>query len=173
MQLYTDVRLTLTSWKRSIRPTLLLSMMSANKSAEPWGTLRSLTTDGLHLLQRRLKEEYPAYPTTINDEILHEHVERVGKLLLGPKNVTTANKVMAGEDFGFYQGVIPGVMFGIGIRNEDLGSVHSPHSPHFFLDEGVLPLGVALHTALAEIYLNDQWESVDKKDLRIESQGAL
>ncbi|KAF9614936.1 hypothetical protein IFM89_021366 [Coptis chinensis] len=117
-----------------------------------------------------LEEEYPAYPTTINDEILHEHVERVGKLLLGPKNVTTANKVMAGEDFGFYQGVIPGVMFGIGIRNEDLGSVHSPHSPHFFLDEDVLPLGVALHTALAEIYLNNQWESVDKKDLRIESQ---
>ncbi|KAF9622292.1 hypothetical protein IFM89_031095 [Coptis chinensis] len=120
-----------------------------------------------------LEEEYPAYPTTINDEILHEHVERVGKLLLGPKNVTTANKVMAGEDFGFYQEVIPGVMFGIGIRNEDLGSVHSPHSPHFFLDEDVLPLRVTLHTTLAEIYLNDQWESVDKKDLRIESQGAL
>ncbi|KAF9600905.1 hypothetical protein IFM89_013812 [Coptis chinensis] len=163
------------------------------QSAELGGTLRSLTTDGLHLLQRRVKEvikgqaavhrckadidfleeEYPAYPATINDEILHEHVERVGKLLLGPKNVTAANKVMAGEDFGFYQEVIPGVMFGIGIRNEDLGSVHSPHSPHFFLDEDVLPLGAALHTALAEIYLNDQWESVDQKDLRIETQGAL
>ncbi|KAF9610405.1 hypothetical protein IFM89_022316 [Coptis chinensis] len=139
------------------------------QSAEPRGTLRSLTTMMVRdLLQRRLKEvikghaahrckadidfleeEYPAYPTTINDEILHEHVERLASSYL----VRRMSQRLT--------------------RNEDLGSVHSPHSPHFFLDEDVLPLGVALHTALAEIYLNDQWESVDKKYLRIESQGAL
>ncbi|KAL0321635.1 UNVERIFIED_CONTAM: IAA-amino acid hydrolase ILR1-like 5 [Sesamum calycinum] len=57
------------------------------------------------------------------------------------------------EDFAFYQEVIPGAMFGIGIRNEKVGSIHSPHSPYFFLDEDVLPIGAALHTALAEFYL--------------------
>ena len=80
---------------------------------------------------------------------------RVGKLVLGPENILIANKVMASEDFAFYQEVIPGVMFSIGIRNELVGSVHSPHSPHFFLDEDVLPIGAALHTALAEIYLDE------------------
>ncbi|KAG7974165.1 hypothetical protein I3843_06G034800 [Carya illinoinensis] len=139
------------------------------------GTLRSLTTKGLHQLRRRLievieeqaavhrcnayidmKEEYfPLYPAVVNDERLHLHVERVGKLLLGPENVKVGKKVMAGEDFAFYQELIPGSMLSIGIRNDELGSVHSPHSPYFFLDEDILPIGAALHTALAEIYLSE------------------
>nr|DAD36083.1 TPA_asm: hypothetical protein HUJ06_006723 [Nelumbo nucifera] len=146
------------------------------------GTLRSLTTEGLHRLWWRVKEVierqadvhrckafvnkkdeegYPAYPAVFNDENLHQHVERVGRLLLGSKNVMMGEKVMAGEDFAFYQEVIPGVMFGIGIRNEKVGSVHPPHSPYFFLDEDVLPIGAAMHTALAEIYLNEHQNSID------------
>ncbi|XP_076948215.1 IAA-amino acid hydrolase ILR1-like 3 [Bidens hawaiensis] len=137
------------------------------------GTLRSLTTEGLQHLQQRVKEvveeqarvhrckgsvnmeedEYPPYPATINDETLNSHVERVGSMLLGPLGVKVAPQVMAGEDFAFYQQVIPGVMFGIGIRNEVIGSVHSPHSPYFFLDEDVLPIGAALYTSIAETYL--------------------
>ncbi|CAN1248288.1 IAA-amino acid hydrolase ILR1-like 3 [Linum perenne] len=138
------------------------------------GTLRSLTTEGLVQLQKRLKEvvvgqanvqrcvahidmkdeEYPQYPAVVNDERLNEHVQRVGKLLLGEENVKTGKKVMAGEDFAFYQQLIPGVMLSIGIRNDGVGSVHSPHSPYFFLDEDVLPIGAALHTALAQAYLH-------------------
>ncbi|KAL3653746.1 IAA-amino acid hydrolase ILR1-like 5 [Castilleja foliolosa] len=143
------------------------------------GTLRSLTTEGLLQLQKRVKEviegqasvhrckahvnmkedEFPPYPACINDEKLHEHVKKVGGLLLGPENVKLAKKVMAGEDFSFYQQVIPGVMFGIGIRNEKIGAIHPPHSPYFFLDENVLPIGAALYTAVAEIYLRDQSHS--------------
>ncbi|XP_075502570.1 IAA-amino acid hydrolase ILR1-like 5 [Primulina tabacum] len=143
------------------------------------GTLRSLTTEGLHQLQQRVKEviegqatvhrckahvdmkeaEFPTYPACVNDERLHRHVERVGELLLGTENVKKAAKVMAGEDFAFYQEVIPGAMFQIGIRNEKVGSVHSPHSPYFFLDEDVLPIGAALHTAIAEVYLRDGKQS--------------
>ncbi|KAL8551113.1 hypothetical protein ACS0TY_000261 [Phlomoides rotata] len=148
-------------------------------SVEFGGTLRSLTTEGLLQLQQRVKEviegqvnvhrckahvnmkqdEYPAYPACVNDEGLHRHVERVGSLLLGPENVKDGKKVMAGEDFAFYQEVIPGVIFNIGIRNENIGSVHSPHSPYFFLDEDVLPIGAALHTALAESYIRDRHHS--------------
>ncbi|KAJ0799669.1 putative peptidase M20, bacterial exopeptidase dimerization domain, IAA-amino acid hydrolase ILR1 [Helianthus annuus] len=137
------------------------------------GTLRSLTTEGLQRLQQRVKEvvegqaavhrckasvdmkedEFPLYPATVNDERLTSHVDQVGSMLLGPHGVKAAKKVMAGEDFAFYQEVIPGVMFGIGIRNEAVGSIHSPHSPYFFLDEDVLPVGAALHTSIAELYL--------------------
>ncbi|GAV73271.1 LOW QUALITY PROTEIN: Peptidase_M20 domain-containing protein/M20_dimer domain-containing protein, partial [Cephalotus follicularis] len=138
------------------------------------GTLRSLTTEGLHQLQQRLnevirgqaavhrcnayidmnQEDHPSYPAVVNDESLQLHVERVSGLLLGPENVKVGKKVMAGEDFAFYQELIPGIMLSIGIRNEEVGSIHSPHSPHFFLDEDVLPIGAAMHTALAEMYLN-------------------
>lgn len=144
------------------------------------GTLRSLTTEGLHNLRQRLKEviegqaavhrcsayidmkedDFPSYPAVVNDERLHLVVERVGKLLLGPENFRAGTKVMAGEDFAFYQELIPGVMFGIGIRNEELGSIHSPHSPYFFLDEDVLPVGAAMLAALAEIYLSEHQHPV-------------
>ncbi|KAF8377188.1 hypothetical protein HHK36_030561 [Tetracentron sinense] len=146
------------------------------------GTLRSLTSDGLYQLRQRVREviegqvavhrckasidmkdeEYPSYPAVVNDEKLHQHVERVGRLLLGPENVKMANKVMAGEDFAFYQEVVPGVIFSIGIRNEEVGSVHSLHSPHFFLDEDVLPIGAAVHTAIMELYLNEHQDTIDR-----------
>lgn len=105
------------------------------------------------------EEDYPPYPAVMNDESLNLHVQRVGRFLLGPENVKIGEKVMAGEDFAFYQELIPGVMLSIGIRNEKLGS-HSPHSPYFSLDEDVLPIGAALHTALSETYLNEHQQSV-------------
>ncbi|WKA07673.1 hypothetical protein VitviT2T_025465 [Vitis vinifera] len=138
------------------------------------GSLRSHTTEGLKQLQKRVKEviegqaavhrcnayfyrteEDYLLPAVVNDEVMHQHVVRVGKLLLGPENTQVANKVMASEDFAFYQEVIPGVMFGIGVRNEQVGSVHPLHSSHFFLDEAVLPIRAALHTAIAEMYLDE------------------
>lgn len=104
-------------------------------------------------------EELPPYPAVVNDEALTQHAERVGRILLGPGNMRVGNKVMAGEDFAFYQELIPGVMLNIGIRNEEVGSIHSPHSPHFFLDEGALPIGAAVHAAVAETYLSEHQHS--------------
>ncbi|KAH6832039.1 IAA-leucine-resistant 3 [Perilla frutescens var. hirtella] len=143
------------------------------------GTLRSLTTEGLLRLQQRVKEviegqanlhrctthvdmkeeEFPPYPACNNDKRLHQHVERVGDLLLGLENVKEGKKLMAGEDFAFYQEVIPGVIFNIGFRNEKIGAVHSPHSPYFYLDEDVLLIGAAMHAAVAEFYLRDRSHS--------------
>ena len=61
------------------------------------------------------EKDYPPYPAVINDDSLYQHVQRVGRLLLGPENVKRCNKVMVGEDFTFYQKSIPGFMLGIGI----------------------------------------------------------
>ncbi|CAI8598645.1 unnamed protein product [Vicia faba] len=102
-----------------------------------------------------MEKDHTPYPSVVNDKVLHLHVDRVGRLLLGTGNVHEAKKLMAGEDFAFYQEVIPGTLFSIGIRNEKAGSFHSPHSPFFFLDEEVLSIGAALHTAVAELYLSE------------------
>ncbi|KAH9317627.1 hypothetical protein KI387_019396, partial [Taxus chinensis] len=137
------------------------------------GSLRSLTTKGLSNLKKRVKEviesqavvhkcmasvdfleHTPIYPAVENDEILHDHVKKVGATLLGSNNVKTANKIMAGEDFSFYQQIIPGVMFAIGVRDGENGPILSVHSPFFSLDEAVLPIGAALHSAIAEMYFD-------------------
>lgn len=102
------------------------------------------------------EEEYPSYPAVVNDYRLHQHVERISRLMLGPDNVKMGKKIMAGEDFAFYQQEIPGVMFGIGMANEKSGAIHPAHSPYFFIDENVLPIGAALHTGIAEAYLNER-----------------
>ncbi|KAI3915438.1 hypothetical protein MKW92_016425 [Papaver armeniacum] len=155
---------------------------SVTDAVEFGGSLRSLTTIGLRQLQQRVKEViegvasvhrckvsinmdvegHPPYPAVINDKVLHRHVENVGKLLLGSENVKPGIQVMAGEDFAFYQEVIPGVMFMVGIRNEDLGAVHSVHNPRFFVDEDVLPIGAAMHTAITELYLAEHQDKAEK-----------
>ncbi|GLJ55270.1 hypothetical protein SUGI_1186050 [Cryptomeria japonica] len=142
------------------------------------GTLRSLTSEGILYLRKRVieiiesqasvhrcnasveffEEYYPIYPATVNDESLHNHIIAVGETLFGPENVKLANQAMVGEDFSFYQQIIPGAMLSIGIRNEEIGSIHTPHSPFFLLDEDVLPLGAALYTALVEMYLKQHDE---------------
>ncbi|KAK1552376.1 hypothetical protein Q3G72_015573 [Acer saccharum] len=43
------------------------------------------------------------------------YTDRVGVLMFGPENVRLANKVMAGDDFAFYQEMILGVELSIGI----------------------------------------------------------
>jgi IAA-amino acid hydrolase len=138
------------------------------------GTLRSLTSEGLAKLKKRVKEiiekqaavngcagfvdfkedEHPEYPPTVNDEKLYNHVKKVGEILLGAHNVKSADPIMAAEDFAFYTQMIPGAFLSIGVRNESIGAIHSLHSPHFFLDEQVLPLGAALHATIAKMYMD-------------------
>ncbi len=44
---------------------------------------------------------------------------------------------------------VPGVFTYLGTGNETAGSIHGLHTPKFILDESVLPLGAALHVAMA------------------------
>ncbi|XP_027090935.1 IAA-amino acid hydrolase ILR1-like 6 [Coffea arabica] len=96
------------------------------------------------------------YPPTVNEEQMHEHVKKVSIDLLGPQNFMLAEPVMGAEDFSFYNQVIPSAFFFIGIKNETLGSIHTGHSPHFMIDEDILPIGAATHAAIAERYLYDR-----------------
>ncbi|KAH9317632.1 hypothetical protein KI387_019401, partial [Taxus chinensis] len=137
------------------------------------GTLRSLTPQGLAQLKKRMKEiiemqagvngctasidfdkEHPEYPPTVNDEKMHYHIQKIGETLVGEHNVKLGGKAMGAEDFSFYAQKIPGAIFGIGAKNASIGAVHSLHSPYFFLDEEVLPLGAAFHATIALKYLD-------------------
>nr|XP_018686187.1 PREDICTED: IAA-amino acid hydrolase ILR1-like 7 isoform X2 [Musa acuminata subsp. malaccensis] len=138
------------------------------------GTYRSMTTEGLFELSRRIKEvietqaavhrctatvdfmeqELRPYPATVNDERIYAHARRVGESLLGKDNVHESLPTMAAEDFSFFSQRMPSALFWLGIKNQTLGPGYPLHSPHFFLDEQALPIGAAFHASVAKAYLD-------------------
>ena len=130
------------------------------------GTIRALTMDHFRWLQQRIKEsvthiaaasqceaevDYPGndYPPTVNDGQLWQRVQDFSAPLVGDGNIHEIEPVMGGEDFAFYTERVPGCFVALGIRNEELGAVHSVHNPLFKVDESVLSLGSALHVSFA------------------------
>lgn len=139
------------------------------------GTFRSLTTEGLLYLQQRIKEviEMQAavhqcsatidfmeekmrhYPATVNDEKMYEHGKKVGACMVGEPNVHLTPIEMGAEDFSFYTQRMPAAHFYVGTRNETLKPFIRLHSPYLVVDEDVLPIGAALHAAVAISYLDN------------------
>ncbi|KAG6500889.1 hypothetical protein ZIOFF_040750 [Zingiber officinale] len=137
------------------------------------GTFRSTTTEGLIELSTRIKETIERqaavhrctalvdfleqklipYPATVNDEGIYAHAKTVGEKLVGYANVLESPFVMGAEDFSFFSQRMPSALFWLGVGNESLGPPQPLHSPYLFLDEQALPLGAALHAAVALSYL--------------------
>ena len=87
------------------------------------------------------------YPPVVNDgelaESFAEHMRAAGVPVERPA------PTMGGEDFAYFAQRVPGVMVRLGIYNEELGSIHSGHSPQFRLDEGAIPTGIKTLVAFA------------------------
>ncbi|KAF8722921.1 hypothetical protein HU200_022059 [Digitaria exilis] len=138
------------------------------------GTLRSMTNEGLSYLMMRVKEivegesavhhctptvdfmedKMKTYPAVINDEGMYAHANSVAQSLLGEVNVKVAPQLMGAEDFGFYAQRMAGAFFTIGVGNKST-MVTATHSPHFVIDEDVLPIGSAFHAYVAIEYLEE------------------
>lgn len=130
------------------------------------GTMRALKLPGIGLLKQRITEiathvaqgnrcavdmAFPTIdlPPTDNDAESWEMVKDLGRRLLGPTAVKELPPTMGGEDFAYYLQRVPGCFVGLGVRNEAQGAVYGVHHPKFKVDENALPLGAALHTAVA------------------------
>ena len=73
---------------------------------------------------------------------------------------------MGGEDFSFFSHAgIPSTYVFLGTRNDKIGAVHPLHSAEFKLDEDILPIGAAYHTALAMEFLTSKGKGVIKDEL--------
>ncbi|XP_028756262.1 IAA-amino acid hydrolase ILR1-like 4 [Neltuma alba] len=92
-------------------------------------------------------------PAVVNDGKLHELFRQVAGDMLGEEKVNEVKPMMGAEDFSFYQEVIPGYFFFIGMEDASLGPLESLHSPNFRVNEDVLPYGASLHASLATNYL--------------------
>lgn len=95
-------------------------------------------------------------PVTHNDPALTERMLTTLTRAAGPGRVKLSPVTAGAEDFAFYQEQIPGMMFFLGVVPEgtDPSKVAPNHSPHFFVDEGALPVGVRALSHLAVDYLS-------------------
>ncbi|GMH09975.1 hypothetical protein Nepgr_011816 [Nepenthes gracilis] len=143
------------------------------ESVEFGGTFRSLSSEGLTYLQRRIGEiikmqaavhqcnaevdfmedEPLPHPVMVNDDMLYEHGKQVGEALVGKSKVGLLPVTMGAEDFSFFSEKMPAAMFTVGIKNETLKSDRPLHSPYFFVDEDAFSVGAAFHAAFAVSYL--------------------
>jgi len=136
------------------------------------GTLRSLDSNMREQLHQRVKqtaEQIAAsggakadvtitrgYPITYNDPALTERMLPTLRRVAGETNVLPAPASLGAEDFSFYQQKVPGLFFWLGTRpaNQTEHEAASNHSPHFYVDESGLLLGVKALANVAIDYLD-------------------
>ena len=84
------------------------------------------------------------YPVTINDPALTEAMMPTLARVAGPDRVELIPKVTGSEDFSFFQRIVPGLFFFVGVTPPEVDpkDAYSNHSPRFFADERALVLGV-------------------------------
>ena len=101
------------------------------------------------------------YPVTVNDPVLTEAMVPTLQRVAGPGRLELVNKVSGAEDFSFFQRLVPGLFFFVGVTpaGQDPSKAAPNHSPRFFVDEAALLLGVR---ALAQVAC-DWLEHVGRK----------
>ncbi len=84
------------------------------------------------------------YPVTVNDPALTAEVLPTLRRVAGEDNVELVAKVTGAEDFSYFQKLVPGVFFFVGVTDPaiDPTKAYSNHSPKFQVDESGLLLGL-------------------------------
>ena len=95
------------------------------------------------------------YPVTVNDPALTDRMLPTLRRVAGAENVRLGPPVGVAEDFSYFLQKVPGqfVFLGVTPRDQDHTTAAQNHSPLFFADESVLPVGVRVMTNLALDYL--------------------
>lgn len=99
------------------------------------------------------------YPVTRNDPVLTEQMvptlTRVASTGPRPMGIEVVPKATGAEDFSFFQRLIPGLFFFVGVTPPDIepAKAYSNHSPRFVVDERGLEVGVRALANLAVDFL--------------------
>lgn len=96
------------------------------------------------------------FPSVINEADLLPTLEETAAEVLGEGKLSYVPPSMGGEDFSFFTHKVPGLMFRLGVRNEEKGITSPLHHPLFDVDEDALPLGAAMLAQFANKYLEIQ-----------------
>ncbi len=93
-------------------------------------------------------------PVTYNDPALVEATLPLMRKIVGEKNVISPKPQMGAEDFSYYQKVIPGFFYFLGVGNREKGVTAMIHTPEFDIDEESLVIGVKLMSNVLLDYLD-------------------
>lgn len=95
------------------------------------------------------------YPVTVNDPALTEVMVPTLERVAGADKVLLVPKVTGSEDFSYFQRLVPGLFYFVGVTAEGIDPAKAPsnHSPHFAVDERGLAVGLRTLTHLACDYL--------------------
>ncbi len=143
------------------------------EKVEMLGTLRAMTDADEELLKKRVREivtkiaeangataevyiPYSVhYPATYNDPALTARMLPTLQQTAGVENTILGPPMTGSEDMSYFQQKVPGldVFLGGMPKGADPKTVASNHSPDFFIDESVFPLGVKTLCNLTLDYL--------------------
>lgn len=134
------------------------------------GTMRTLNeevrTKSIEMMKQTLRGVTSAYgasydmefgannPVTYNDPALVEATLPVMRKIIGEKSVISPRPQMGAEDFSYYQKVIPGFFYFLGVGNREKGVTAMIHTPEFDIDEESLVIGVKVMSNVLLDYLD-------------------
>ncbi len=142
------------------------------ESAEMIGTVRTLDLGMRELIIRRMTEmaadiakAYGGTATiewqnntsiTYNDPALTAQMVPTLESVAGADNVTIMKATTGGEDFSYFQEVVPGFYFFLGGMTPGNTTPYPHHTPDFMIDDAGMLLGVKAMTMVALDYLDAQ-----------------
>ena len=93
-------------------------------------------------------------PVTHNDPPLVDETLPTIRRIVGDANVLSLKPFMPAEDFSYYQKVIPGFFYFLGVGNKSKGLMPAWHTAEFDVDEESLVVGVKVMTNVLLDYLD-------------------
>jgi amidohydrolase len=134
------------------------------------GTMRTLNEDvrlrSQEMMRQTLASVTSAYgatadlqfdspnPVTYNDPRLVEETLPTIRRLVGEANLITPKPFMPAEDFSYYQKVVPGFFYFLGVGNKAKGITAGWHTAEFDIDEESLVVGVKVMSNVLLDYLD-------------------
>jgi amidohydrolase len=134
------------------------------------GTMRSLSEEvrarAQELMRQTLASITSAYgstfdlqfdspnPVTYNDPRLVDETLPTIRRIVGDANVLSLKPFMPAEDFSYYQKVIPGFFYFLGVGNKAKGLMPAWHTAEFDVDEESLVVGVKVMSNVLLDYLD-------------------
>jgi amidohydrolase len=93
-------------------------------------------------------------PSTYNEPALVEETLPIIRRLIGAQNLIAPKPFMPAEDFSFYQKVVPGFFYFLGVGNKSRGITAGWHTADFDVDEESLVVGVKVMSNVLVDYLD-------------------
>ncbi len=81
-------------------------------------------------------------PSAHNDPAMYEAFTASARKVVGANRVIVLPPSPGAEDFAYYEKEKPGLLFGLGMRNEAKGCCHPAHNKDWDIDEDALETGV-------------------------------